>query len=199
MPGDALVCGVGEVILLAVELTAVMYKVGNSVRVALVRHDTDMDVVSEDNDVARLPFGGVGHVARQYLAMSGKEDLEVNDATEIDIRVGSVYARVGYGAAFDVVVHHIAQRIPRIAEGAPDNVGANADALGGIASNVVAVVVFGVTERVGARAEHDVGVIINAVAVEVDRAFNKNVVLRTAVDQRDHQGESHQKQGRQRY
>lgn len=53
----------GQVVLFAERLPHVMDDKRNAASIALVRDDPNVLVLAEDNDVARLPEGGIGGVA----------------------------------------------------------------------------------------------------------------------------------------
>ena len=74
-----------EIVLLAIFLTAVVYDKRSASRVAFVGNDSYMRVVTENNDVTRLPLFDIIDVNGKRDRIFRKEHLKIANTSEIYI------------------------------------------------------------------------------------------------------------------
>ena len=96
--------------------------------------------------------------------------MQIRHAAEVNIRIRLVDLGIGCRAGGNIGVDHIPQAVARLAEGAPDDVGADADVVWRVSAGLVRAVIARVIFRVLPRAEDEVGIVVHTVAVEIHRA-----------------------------
>ena len=120
--------------------------------------------------VTRLPIGGVFEIERQGFGVPLEEYTQVAHAAEVDVGVGLFNFRICVGGVRDVAVNQRFEIVAGGGKGVPDNVGAHALTVVGVAPGVVFAAVDRVGRYVGKRAVLYIGVIVHTVAVGVKRA-----------------------------